>query len=374
MRRGRVLIYLAFILILALVAVLVVWTRIIVPSRQKANQVAAQASPTPVPVEVVLVSQNIPQGYILDEKVLTVVPWPADKIAPGMFKNDQLGQLYGRQVKFDLQAGTPLLDTMLLKQGEQIPMSGSPWALSIPSGYVAVSIPISRLSSVSYAPRPGDHVNVIASLMFVDLDTDFQSLTPNNTGVVIASGPPDPETKEHNPLTLSISPAVNGRTVIDPVLGQAIYMVPSEPQRPRMVTHMLLQDVIVLQMGNFPIEGQTLEQAQPTGPTPTPAAEGQPAAAPAPVQPDIITLVVRPQDAVTLNYIMLAQSQTAAQLSLVLRGTNDTSRENTLPVTLQFLLEQYQIPVPARLPYTLNPRIDKLAPPGLLNVAPTPVP
>jgi len=370
MRRGRVLIYVALILILGLLGFLVVW-RFVLPSRQQAP--VAQASPTPVPVEVVLVSQNIPKGYLLDDKVLTVVPWPADKVAPGMFMGDQINQLYNRQVKFDLQAGTPLLDTMLLKQGEQIPMSGSPWALSIPNGYVAVSIPISRLTSVSFAPRPGDHVNVIVSLMLVDLDTDFQSITPNNTGIVIAAGPPDPDTKERNPLTLGITPSVSGRTVIDPVLGQAVYLVPSEPQRPRIVSQMLLQDVIVLQMGDFPLQGQTVQSVQ-TGPTPTAAAEGQQAAAPpAPIAPDVVTLVVRPQDAVALNYLMLSQSQSAAQLSLVLRGATDTSQVNILPVTLQFLLEQYQIPVPARLPYSLNPRIDKLAPPVLFN-QPTPSP
>jgi len=66
-----------------------------------------------------------------------------------------------------------------------------------------------------------------------------------------------------------------------------------------------------------------------------------------------------------LNYIMYAQTHVAAQLSLVLRGADDDTRENILPVTLQFLLEQYEIPVPARLPYSLNPRIDTLIPPSV---------
>jgi hypothetical protein len=52
----------------------------------------------------------------------------------------------------------------------------------------------------------------------------------------------------------------------------------------------------------------------------------------------------------------------ATQLSLVLRGATDSSRENTLPVTLGFLLEQYQIPIPAKVPYSLTPRIDALSP------------
>ena len=64
---------------------------------------------------------------------------------------------------------------------------------------VAVSVPINRLSSVSYAPRPGDHVNVIVSLLLVDVDTDFQAITPNLSGVVTASGPPDPGIRRTQP-------------------------------------------------------------------------------------------------------------------------------------------------------------------------------
>ena len=212
-------------------------------------------------------------------------------------------------------------------------------------------------------------MNVIVSMMFVDVDTDFQSITPNNTGIVTASGPPDPATNARSPLTVEIAPGIYGKTIIDPVLGQAVYLIPSEPQRPRVVSHMLLQDVVVLQVGDFPLEEtETVLGVEPT-PTPEPQ-EGEAPAAP-PV-PDIITLIVRPQDAIALNYIMLAQSQTAAQLSLVLRGASDTSRENTLPVTLGFLLEQYQIPVPAKLPYSLNPRVNLLSPIPLPITQPSP--
>jgi Flp pilus assembly protein CpaB len=363
MRRGRLFIFLAFILILGLLAVLVVWRFVIIPSQQPS---VAQATPTLPPVEILVVSQNISKGTELSETMLASIPWQQSSIAPGMYKASEINSVVGRIVKFDLQASTPLLSSMLLSEGEQISAAGSPWALSIPPGMVAVSLPVNRLSAVSYAPRPGDHVNVIASMLFVDVDTDFQSILPNNTGVVIASGPPDPTTGERSPLTVDISSGIYGKTIIDPVLGQAVYVIPKETQRGRMVSHMFLQDVVVLQVGDFPLEST---QAQ-VGPTPTPAPE-QGQAPVAPPVPDIITLIVRPQDAVALNFIMLAQSQLAAQLTLVLRGANDASRENTLPVTLGFLLEQYQVPVPAKLPYSLNPRIDVLSPIPLPITQPT---
>jgi pilus assembly protein CpaB len=309
---------------------------------------------------------------VLTEDVVAAVPWQG-QVIEGMYTSDRIDEVIGRVVKFDLVAQTPIMDSLLLNAEDQLPSSGSPWALSIPRGMVAVSVPMNRLGAVSYAPQRGDHVNVIVSLMFSDVDTDFQSELPNHTGLAIASGPPDPESGENPPLTVGVSslgqsgavdpesgqplappilsPGINGKVIIDPVLGQAVYVVPSEPQRPRMVTHMLLQDVIVLRVGEFPLQGT---DAAPAGAevTPTPAPEDQPvdeeAAAP-PARPDVVTLIVTPQDAVTLNYILMAQSKSAAQLSLVLRRSQDDTRINVLPVTLQFLLEQYQIPVPARL-------------------------
>jgi pilus assembly protein CpaB len=367
MRRGSLFIILAVLLILGLLVLLVVWRFVILPSQQQAVQPSATTVPQ---VQILVVSQTVPKGTQLTQDMLAAIPWQQNALAPGMYKAAQINEVVGRIVKFDVPAGTPLLSSMLLTEGEQISSTGSPWALSIPPGMVAVSIPMNRLSSVSYAPRPGDHVNVILSMLFVDVDTDFQSITPNKTGVVIASGPPDPTTGERSPLTVDIASGIYGKTIIDPVLGQAVYVMPSEPQRPRLVSSMLLQDVVVLQVGDFPLEGQAVQPAAAT-PTPAPANEqGQQQAAPPPL-PNVITLIVTPQDAVSLNYIMLAQSQMSSQLSMVLRSANDASREKTLPVTLGFLLEQYQIPVPAKLPYSLNPRIDALAPIELPVTQPT---
>ncbi|MCC7130792.1 MAG: Flp pilus assembly protein CpaB [Anaerolineae bacterium UTCFX2] len=362
MRRGRLLILLALVILLGLVAVLVVY-RFFLAKPQEAVQ------PTqPPPVEILMISQNISKGTELNSEMLASIPWQQSALAPGMYRAGQINEAIGRVVKFDVSAGTPLLTSMLLSEGETISQAGSPWSLSIPKGMVAVSIPVSRLSSVSYAPRPGDHVNVIASFLFVDVDTDFQSILPSSSGTVIAAGPPDPVTGTRNPLTVEIAGGVYGRTIIDPVLGQAVFLLPSEAQRPRMVSHMLLQDVVVLNVGDFPLT-DAAAQAQ-AEPTPAPA-EGQ--APPPPPVPNVITLIVRPQDAVTLNFMLLTQMrpEAATQLSLALRAGDDNSRENTLPVTLGFLLEQYQIPVPAKLPYSLNPRIDNLTPLPLPAAQPT---
>jgi hypothetical protein len=85
----------------------------------------------------------------------------------------------------------------------------------------------------------------------------------------------------------------------------------------------------------------------------------------------VITLIVSPQDAVTLNYLVYS----GAQLTLALRGVNDDSKVPVEAVTLPYLLEQYLIPVPIRLPYGMEPRVDRLTAPTLTNDAvPTPTP
>jgi pilus assembly protein CpaB len=300
----------------------------------------------------------------------------------------------GRLAKFDLDAGIPLTRGMLVDSAEQLSGTGSVAALSIPRGMVAVSVPISRLSSVSYAPQAGDHVNVIVTMLLVDLDSDFQTLLPNRNTGIIAPGTGtgtlagSAEGAKETGATAGESAAQfesaslvaitgggggqMGKAVQDPLLGQTFYQFQSEVQRPRMVAQNLLQDAIVLKVGNFPYTGsepqpaQTEgegEQAQPEN------AEGQQAAPPPP--PDLITLIVAPQDAISLNYLLFS----GAELTLALRSAQDDTRVQTESVTLQFLLEQYNITVPAKLPNGMEPSVRVLTQPGLSNDAqPTPAP
>jgi pilus assembly protein CpaB len=119
----------------------------------------------------------------------------------------------------------------------------------------------------------------------------------------------------------------------------------------------LIQDAVVLWVGDFPTGPIT------TGPqpTPTPAPEGEQVATVS-EKPQVLTLIVTPQDAVTLNYLMLA----GASFNLALRGSGDVDRYPIEAVTLQFILDQYGIPSPAKLPYGIQPRIDQLVYPTVM--------
>jgi len=376
MRRGRVFIYLALILILGLVAVYIVWDQFL----NQPPQDAATAEPTPAieMVSILVVSQKIPRGTIIQEDMVSVQPIQRDLLLPGMMTD--IIDVQGKLAKFDLESGIPLTNGMIVDSAEQLSAIGSIAALSIPRGLVAVSIPINRLSSVSYAPRPGDHVNIIVSIQLVDLDTDFQTILPNNAGVVIAPGVEGE--LGTNYLTVRIDrlgagPEDIGKLGVVPGLDQPQYSVPSEKQRPRLVSQNLLQDAIVLGVGNFPLEDEEPEEAVPVEDEQAveqqqPVEGEQPVETPAPVPPDVITLIVSPQDAITLNYLIFS----GAQMTLALRPSEDDTRVQTDAVTLQYLLDTYSIPVPVRLPYGMEPRVDGLggATSKYEDVQPTPVP
>jgi Flp pilus assembly protein CpaB len=348
-RNGRIFILLALVLIVLLAAVVFLFRDQIIPQAPQPIEAPAEQAPVVDMVEIVVLAQPVARDTVLREEMLASVLYPQGEMIAGMFFTDKAAVL-DKHTRYDLGQGTPLTQSLLSEN----PL-GSEAAIQIPRGMVAVSIPINRNTSVAYGLRPGDHVNIIGSILLTDLDANFQTRLPNFTAQIIAPGPG----AEGSPATttMSIVPqeGVQGRAELDTTLNSAIYVLPGEAQqRPRLVSHTLMQDAVVLWVGEFPLEGG-LNPA----PTPTPVpveGEEQPAAPPEPTKPSIITLIVTPQDAVTLNYLMLSK----AYISLALRNMNDLDKYPTQAVTLQFLLDQYGIPNPAKLPYGMEPRVDEL--------------
>jgi len=219
---------------------------------------------------------------------------------------------------------------------------------------VAAAIPTNRLALVGYGVADGAHVNVNACMLFVDVDPAFQTLLPNFTSVLTGTG--------FMPETLPVLSVAavsgeqasrQGRVELDPTLQQPFYAVPSEVQRPRLVCQMILQDVVVLKVGNFALQAPSVDPNV----TPSPAQAQQQAT------PDIVTLMVNPQDSISLNYFVYS----GALLNMSLRNPNDTSRFAAESATLTSLLTQYNISLPSKLPYASQPRIDVLTPPLLPN-------
>jgi pilus assembly protein CpaB len=346
MRRGRILIFVVLIIIIGLIVAFVA-----------VRQLLVSATPTPQQplfVEVYIAGQNIPQGEAITEAALSTITIPQDKVVQVMFTRDELPALLGKVAKFPLDQGVVITESMVGDASAAVPISGPQWASLIPPGMTAISIPTNRLALSGYAVNDGAHVNINACFLFVDIDPAFQTILPNLVASLTGTG----FSADGVPiLSLGVSGTgpSQGRLELDPSVQQPYYLVPSEVQRPRMVCQMLLQDVVVMKVGNFPLDPNASIAAQAAAP-----ADQQQAAAPA---PDIVTLLVSPQDSITLSYLI----HTNAQISMALRNPSDQARQATEASTLQFLLSQYNIPVPAKLPYAMQPSIENFGSTSLPN-------
>jgi Flp pilus assembly protein CpaB len=345
MRRGRLLIFLVLIVVVGLVLLYIAYTQILAPG--------ASLQPTEAPLtQVYFAAQNIPQGTTITQEMLDTFSIPPENVAAVMFTVGEEGALVGQAARFTLEQGVIITSSMVGTAPAEI--AGPAWAVNIPPSMVAVAIPTTRLSLVGYGVDDGAHVNVNACMLFVDVDPAFQTVLPNFTSVLTGTGFVEGGLPVLSVSALSGEQASRqGRVELDPTLQQPFYAVPSEGQRPRLVCQMILQDVVVLKLGNFET------QAPSTDPNATPS----PVQSQQQLNPDIVTLMVNPQDSISLNYFVYS----GAVLSLSLRNPNDPSRFDAESATLTSLLTQYNISLPSKLPYATQPRLDILTPPPLPN-------
>jgi len=345
MRRGRIFIFLILIVIVGVV-VLALGLGLFNPNPQS---VATETTG----VKVYYASQNIPLGTTITEDMLGTFTLPKENEAEVMFREDEKANLVGQVARFTLDQGTLITTSMIGAGAGELP--GPAWAVQVPSGMVAVAIPTNRLATAAYGVNDGAHVNVTMCMTFVDVDPAWQSVLPNYLSSFRDVYFPIDDRPYISIDGLTAEWAERqGRVELDPTFQKPLYTVPSETQRPRLVCQMILQDVIVMNLGNFQLQAPVAAD-----PNVTPAAgQVQPDAA-----PDIITLMVTPQDSIALNYFVYS----GAVMSMALRNPNDNSRIEAQSATLTSLLTQYNISLPSKLPYAQQPRLDVLAPPLLPN-------
>lgn len=350
MRRGRILILLILIVIVGLALVYFAL----------GSQIGGGISPV-VPIatevatkEVYYAVQNIPQGTVITEEMLGTFSLPPEHVVEVMFERGEEVNLIGQTARFNLEPGTLITSSMVGEGPGQLPPPS--WSFQVPVGMVAASIPTNRLATSAYAINKGAHVNVNVCITLVDVDPAYQTLLPNYlSSVQDIFFPQDGRPIITIDATTAGEPARQGRTELDPTFQKPIYVVPSEPQRPRLVCQIILQDVVVLNFGNFPLRVETAAPAQEPGTQTVPTQAEQ--------SPDIITLMVSPQDSISLNYFLYS----GAVFSMTLRNPNDTSKIDAQSATLTSVLTQYNISLPSKLPYAQNPRVDFLSPPLLPN-------
>ena len=356
MRRGRVFILLALLLIFVAIAVYFVLGN------------APGAEPTPPPdatpvveeATVILAAQNIPRGARIQGDALYTARFPKDMLVETMATD--VAQVVGHYARTEIARGMPITLSMLTEEAGDLLETGSTAALAIERGFTAIAIPMSRLSGVAYAVKDGDVVDVIVTTMVVDLDQGFQTILPDLS--VVLAGIDGPLTGmigdrlSEEGISASETRPV-GRVEADGTTGELLYLIPSEAQRPRLVTQRIVQNARVLHVGTFPLQETAV----------TPVVQETTEGSEQPVEqvtvrpPDIITLIVRPQEALALNFAVKA----GLDITLTLRGPGDDSATETSSVTLEYLFVNYGITVPTKLPYGLQPRRDDIVKPTLPN-------
>jgi pilus assembly protein CpaB len=384
MQRGRLLIIVALILVVLSIGGIFLVLQLMGGGGQPAGDttpVAPVVEVTPTPAEVVDIIravQPVERGAPIPTEAIGVVPWPK-QYAPEDLVITSAEDVVNRRARYSLQPGEPIFKTMIVQSLQEISPFGSDAAGRIPPGFTALSLPYDKRNGVALGIRDGDYVNVIVSWSLVDIDLDFQSVLPN---LAAAVAPPNSNFSTDQSTTnlqgvltgivVGRGPQTSavGRAETDPVLNIPLYLVPQEQQRSRLVSQSIIQNAMVLKIGEFGAEAPVVivptpvPPPTPEGATPPPA----PSPTPTPLPPDIITLVVSPQDALVLDYVnrLMERYPHAVRITYALRSAGDISLAETQSVTLQYMFEKYAISLPAKLPYGLD-----TAP---LQPTPTPAP
>lgn len=363
--RGRLLILIGLILLVAVLAVFLLNSGVLNPPPTPVVQdgtVVVQPppgatlapTPTPIPlVRIVQALQNLPRGFRFPdqiqelENIVGYALWPEEAVPFNALREDQGGleQVLGKIARTEIFREQPILSTLLVDNLVQIAAVGSDAAAVLPNGLVAVSLPIDRTTSVAYAVQDGDRVDLIISMLFVDVDEVFQSITPNKVTLfqITDQGIETQAGIEGRPEQSTIGPVIIG---------------PSERQRPRLVTQRTIQDALVVHIGEFPLDGKFIGELPTPTPVPATAEAGGTAGTPPPPptaipKPDIVTLGVTPQNAVVIVWAI----ESRLPVTLALRSAGDTSRTSTQQVTMDYVMSEFRIDLPARRDYSIEPAI-----------------
>jgi pilus assembly protein CpaB len=325
------------------------------------------ATPPPT-LPIIVAARDIPRGARLTAQDVTVMRWPLLDEAPPpvgvlVVSDDPNGagleQVDGRIARVDILNGQAVLEFMITPGDQPIDLAdtGSDAALMVPSGMVAMALPTTRLGTVAYALRPGDHVDVFMSYLFADVQEEFQTLLPNQ-GILLTD---DPELIAAGFQSLQYTVGLEDRGLFGTTLLITPNEAPTNGQIPRRTTQLVVDNALVMRLGNWSlsdIDQPIVVTPIPTA-TPNPEADqAEPTAAPTPVPaipaPDVITLAMPRQDALVLLHSLYE----GATIDIALRSALDDDITDivTDPVTLDYIINFYNVTPPEQLPIVLDPR------------------
>jgi pilus assembly protein CpaB len=232
-----------------------------------------------IPIKQVVVAlQPITDRSIIAPDAIGIKDWPETALPPGEIF-DKTEKVAGMLAVQPIYPGQIILPPMIIdkkKAGEIGTRSNA--AFVIPEGKVAMAFGIGDITGVAGALQPGDYVDVMLTL---------QASTP---------------------------PTQTVRTGAQPTLTGSEGLA---------ATQLMLQNILVLQVGNWNI------------------GTGQEKGGPA----TNITFAIDRQDALALK-----SAREQGQIDLILRRVGDTKIADTEPVTLQYLNKRFKFNLTPTLP------------------------
>jgi len=166
---------------------------------------------------LVIAKTNVPARSVIVASQLEVKNVPEQGYPQGGYSTIQ--NVVGSVALLNLSAGDLIVSSMLehqISQNSRHEIStGSTTALTVPDGKRAVAIPISLVSGVGYAVKPGDHVDILVTIDIKDSSANSQTVTSLiaqdvlvlSVGESLSGDKTKAETKSHT-LALSVPQAM----------------------------------------------------------------------------------------------------------------------------------------------------------------------
>ncbi|HSH02540.1 MAG TPA: SAF domain-containing protein [Anaerolineae bacterium] len=289
-------------------------------------------------VEVVISLQTLPRGYQITADVLETDIRLASNVGPNVITD--IDEVIGLFARNDIFQGETLTRDALIRDMTNLGQENYGPSSLIPFGYVAMSVPMDRVSTVAYGLDEGDFIDIMLTFSFYEIDSEFRTLMTNNNVLTFID-------EAGNPTQLFID---IGR-VETLGTGDEAVVLPSELQRPLPVS-MIVQNAKVIQVGPWvPPDPLALPTATPDPNAPT-ATPGGPPPTPTPPPPDVIVIALPPQQQLFIKYAL----ESDADIDYALRSPGDNQINAVQNVDLDYLLQRFNIEVPPDINYVISPQ------------------
>jgi Flp pilus assembly protein CpaB len=321
-------------------------------------------------IEVVVAKTDLPIGEELRAELMEVELRPETNVAlMGQYTTSDTQEYVGQFARVNISKGQEILKPMVAYNPNEIASFGSDLALYLNQGTVAVAFPINKFSGAAYALRPGDLVDAMMTMRFIDIDPEFRTALPNLVSRVF-----EPDLLAGSAFLFpepSDPAAIVGRLEHLNLINKTVEIIPANPFSipgeegaadipraiPKRVTQLTVQQAEVIWVGTWrgPLDEQGEEEilAAPSedlggaslslGDGGDAASDGEEKSAaadatPLPVRfentPDVVILSMFPQDALSLKWAM----DRGIDIDLVLRSQGDAELFTTISVSLPQLV------------------------------------